>query len=137
MASTLLAPVFMQAFLSFGLMFWMLLARSKAAKPSPELVQKSAIDSKVWPEKAQQIANNYSNQFEMPVLFYAVIAFAILLGKESNLLVWLAWLFVATRIVHSLLHTGPNIVMHRFYAFLGGVFCLIIMWGKLAVDLYM
>ncbi len=136
MATDLLIPVLGQVALSFFLMFWTALARAKAMQGDRDLLQRGAIDASVWPDKARQIANNYSSQFEMPVLFYAVIVFTILMAAEGLVMTVLAWIFVLSRLLHTLLHTGPNIVMHRFYAFLVGVFSLIGMWGALAFHLF-
>ena len=47
-----------------------------------------------------------------------------------------AWLFLLSRLVHSYIHTGRNILIDRFYAFLGSVFSLMIMWIWFAVRLF-
>ena len=37
-----------------------------------------------WPEEAEKRANNQRNQFELPVLFYAVVAFALIVGAPIS-----------------------------------------------------
>ena len=70
-----------------------------------------------WPDDAAKRAANYRNQFELPVLFYAVVAFALITKGADTLMIVLAWLFVLTRIVHAAIHIGPNKVRWRSPAF--------------------
>ena len=85
----------------------------------------------VWPEDAAKRAANYSNQFELPVLFYAVVAFALIAKGADLLMLVLAWLFVLTRIVHAAIHVGPNKVRWRSPVFALGFVIVAIMWIKL------
>jgi hypothetical protein len=86
-----------------------------------------------WDEPAQKLAASFSNQFELPVLFYVVCAFALITRMVDAWMLGLAVLFVASRIVHAAIHIGPNIVRWRFAAFLFGVVMLTGMWALLAV----
>jgi len=80
-------------------------------------------------------ADNFRNLFELPVLFYAAILI-IYAGKfAAPLYVVLAWLFVGSRLVHSIIHCTSNRVRHRFYAYLVGFVALVAMWVLLALDL--
>lgn len=132
----LLMPVFVQVALTFFLLFWMGAARNADIKANPALLQKSANDLSVWQGRTRQIGACLRNQFEMPILFYAVIAFALLTAAESLLMVILAWAFVLSRLVHAVIHTGANQVMPRFIAFIMGVLALMVMWGLVAWNLY-
>ncbi|KAA1164782.1 MULTISPECIES: MAPEG family protein [Pseudoalteromonas] len=71
---------------------------------------------------------NFSNQFEIPVLFYAGCLLALQLNSASTLVAILACLFVATRIVHSVIHLGKNNVRARFNVFLLGCICVFSIW---------
>ncbi|MBH0025839.1 MAPEG family protein [Pseudoalteromonas sp. SWN29] len=71
---------------------------------------------------------NFSNQFEIPVLFYAGCLLALQLNSASTLVAILACLFVATRIVHSVIHLGENNVRARFNVFLLGCVCVFSIW---------
>jgi hypothetical protein len=94
---------------------------------SPDL----AMGRAVWPDDATKRAANFRNQFELPVLFYAVVAFALLTkGADFPMLV-LAWSFVLTRVVHAAIHVGPNKVRWRTPAYALGFLILVIMWIKL------
>lgn len=93
-------------------------------------------DQSAWPVKARLISNSVTSQFELPVLFYAGTLFAFILGGVDLIVAGLAWIFVATRFIHAMIHTTHNIVMQRFGAFLAGFIALIIMWAYLAVHAF-
>jgi hypothetical protein len=80
-------------------------------------------------------ADNFRNLFELPVLFYLALVVADRLDRIDAVSVGLAWLFVALRVAHSLIHVTYNKVMHRFFAYLSGGFALWLLWIHLAVGL--
>jgi len=130
----LLYPVFVQVLLTFVVLFMMGFARNRAittAKSKPNM-REVALGGYQWPDQATKVANNFSNQFELPVLFYAAIAFAMILKQRDMVMLVLAWAFVATRVLHTFLHVGANIVQRRFLAYLAGAACLMALWGVLA-----
>lgn len=92
-----------------------------------------ALDSGAWPDDVRKIVNNMNNQFETPTLFYALVLLALATGGAGWTLAVLAWGYVATRVVHSAIHTGSNRVLPRFRVFLAGLGMLIGMAVVLAV----
>ncbi|GAU84427.1 MAPEG family protein [Bosea sp. BIWAKO-01] len=86
-----------------------------------------AVSTERYPERARLAAANYANQFETPVLFFALIMLAMEVGATGTVIVALAWAFVLTRIVHALIHTGSNRVPARAAVFALGVVCLFCM----------
>lgn len=123
-----LLPLFVQVALTFALLFWMANARIGAIKSKTTKMADVALGQSNWPAKVQQIGNSYHSQFQIPVLFYVLVALAILSKTADLLFVVMAWLFVITRLVHAYIHTGTNYVPHRFKAFAAGVFILLAMW---------
>jgi hypothetical protein len=77
------------------------------------------------------VSNAYHNLLQMPVLFYAVVAFAMHTNGDDALMILLAWIYVAFRLAQALIHTTYNTIIHRFLAFLGSVIVLGAMWVKL------
>ncbi|WP_024611133.1 MAPEG family protein [Pseudoalteromonas sp. TB64] len=71
---------------------------------------------------------NFSNQFEIPVLFFAGCLLALQLNSASTLVAILACLFVVSRIVHSVIHLGGNNIRARFNVFLLGCICVFALW---------
>jgi len=75
-----------------------------------------------------QAADNFRNLFEVPVLFYALVAAAIGTGVVPPWLVIGAWVFVALRVAHSWIQCTDNKVMHRFRAFIAGFLVVVALW---------
>ena len=80
-------------------------------------------------------ADNFNNQFQLPVLFYVAVLVAQATGQGTALFVQLAWAFVATRLVHALIQWTYNRVVHRFAVYAIGALILWWMWGLLALGL--
>lgn len=95
-----------------------------------------AVSTERYPEPARLAAANYANQFEAPVLFFALIMIAMEVGAVGTLMAVLAWLFVLSRVVHTFIHIGPNQLHTRAIVFSVGIACLVCMWiGILATML--
>ena len=75
-----------------------------------------------------QVADNFRNLFEVPVLFYALAAIALATGHVPDWLVTCAWVFFVLRVVHSFIHCTYNKVYHRLAVFLASFVLLIVMW---------
>jgi hypothetical protein len=86
------------------------------------------------PADMLQAMRNYSNLFEVPVLFYIAGTLAITLRIESVSIILLGWIFVIARAVHSWIHLTYNNVIHRMQAFMAGNVCLILMWILLVLN---
>lgn len=126
----ILYPVFALVLLTFLFVVWMArermgaLKRGEIARPDPGIRPD-------WPGRAGKVSNAYLNLVELPVLFYAVVAFAMIAKGDDTMMVLLAWLFVAFRYAQAFIHATYNKILHRFLAFLGGILVLAAMWIKL------
>ena len=80
-------------------------------------------------------ADNFRNLFEVPVLFYLATVVACLIQAVDMTAVVIAWVFVALRYAHSVIHVTYNRVRHRFTVYVLGCLALWLLWGKLAIDL--
>lgn len=85
----------------------------------------TALDNDAWPEDVRKVANNMRNQFQVPVLFYVLVLVLFVRGSADVLALVVAWLFVASRVVHSYIHIGSNYVPNRTRAFKLSVLCVI------------
>jgi hypothetical protein len=75
------------------------------------------------------IANrNYMNLLELPMLFYVVCIVLYVTDGASRLAVFVAWTYVALRVVHSLIHLSYNHVLHRLSAFTLSNVALVSLW---------
>ena len=80
-------------------------------------------------------AQNLANLFEMPVLYFALVPILLQTGSANRLQVTLAWIFVALRLLHSLIHIGPNTIRTRFRIYLASCITLAAMWLGFLADL--
>jgi hypothetical protein len=123
-----LLPVFLHVLLVFILLFWMGKERRGALVSRDVQMRDIALDEPNWPKKATQLGNCLKNQFEFPVLFYAVVALALPLRLADFLFVLLSWVFVVTRYVHAGIFVTSNDVKTRSLVFFAGVLALLAMW---------
>ncbi|HET9046725.1 MAG TPA: MAPEG family protein [Casimicrobiaceae bacterium] len=80
-------------------------------------------------------ADNFRNLFETPLLFVAAVLTIYAAPLTSVPYVVLAWLYVVTRVVHSIIHCTYNKVMHRLQAFVASLVVVWVMWAMLAYEL--
>ena len=88
-----------------------------------------------WPKGATQFANCYRNQFELPVLFYVLIALALPLRHADLFIVLMSWVFVVTRFVHAGIFVSSNNLGRRSTIWLAGVLVLLAMWIYFALKM--
>ena len=123
-----LLPVFLHVLLVFILLFWMGKERRGALVARDMQMKDIALDEPNWPKQATQLANCLKNQFEFPVLFYAVVALALPLRLADLMFVMLSWVFVVARYVHAGIFVTSNNVKTRSLAFFASVLVLLAMW---------
>ena len=133
--SIALICVFLQVVLTFWAIVRMGTVRVASHKAKEVSMGDIALDTRGYPKSVQQIQNNVTNQFETPVLFYAVIAIAAATDSANWALVVGAVIYVVSRYVHHAIHVGSNHVRKRFNAFLVGVIGLLISWIGLGAGL--
>jgi hypothetical protein len=99
--------------------------KAKALKAGEVNRSETALNNRVWPEYVVKISNNIANQFETPVLFYALCLVLYSINAAGMVALVLAWLFVLSRFAHAYVHIGSNYVPMRLRLFLFGCFVLI------------
>lgn len=87
------------------------------------------------PSESLFVRNALENQFELPVLFYAVCLALQASGAVDALTLSLAWLFAVSRYAHTFIHVTSNRIRHRQPAFVVGFLAVIALWVLLAVNL--
>jgi hypothetical protein len=96
-----------------------------------------AVDRSAYPLRARLLSNNFDNQFQLPVLFYAAAILALLIGPIGWAEAVLAWAFVALRYVHAFIHVTTNHVLSRFAAYAAGLAVLALFWLWLVIRILM
>jgi hypothetical protein len=123
-----LLPVFVLVLLTLILALWMGYERNRVVYSREVKIKDIALTKENWPEQAKKVSNAYHNQYELPVLFYVLTAFALVTKKADLIFLVLSWVFVISRLVHAYIHTTSNRVPRRFFAYLVGLVVLTIMW---------
>jgi hypothetical protein len=130
-----LLPVFVLIGLAFALLLWMAGARREALVGGQTKIRDIALGQANWPTRATQIGNCYRNQFELPLLFYLLIALALPLRHADLVIVVLSWVFVVTRFAHAGIFVNSNDLGRRSMAWFAGVLVLLAMWIYFALKI--
>ena len=123
-----LLPLFVEVALTFVLLFWMAYGRTRAIRVGEIKMRDIAMREPNWPPGITQVGNAYHNQLELPVLFYVLTILSLVTRHADLLFVVLAWIFVASRVVHAYIHVTDNNVNRRGPMFGLGALVLTIMW---------
>jgi hypothetical protein len=130
-----LLPVLVLVGLTFALLLWMASARTRALTGHEVKLKEIALGQPNWPARATQIGNCFKNQFELPVLFYALIALALPIRHADLVIVMLSWVFVVSRFAHAGIFVSSNNVQQRSLAWFAGVLVLLAMWVYFALKI--
>lgn len=83
------------------------------------------------PDDVRLPNRNFMNLLETPVLFYVACLTVYVIGKVDVWSVGLAWLYVALRVAHSLVHLTYNNVFHRLRTFGASIVVLLALWIRI------
>lgn len=89
------------------------------------------------PGELRVISRHMINLLETPPLLYLGAIIAFVTGQAGSVLITLAWVYVALRLVHTAVHLGSNVVVWRFRVFVLSImvlaaFYLVLAWRILA-----
>jgi hypothetical protein len=87
--------------------------------------------SNPWAAFEPRISANLSNQFEWPLFFYAACLVLLELHAVDRLQLWLAWMFVAGRVLHSHVQVLTKNVRLRGMVFTINFAAVLAMWLRL------
>jgi hypothetical protein len=129
--SPILAPVVALIAWTLIVMFWMVIARAGEFKRLginfdniPAGSRGADLEGRAEP-RAQWKSHNYTHLVEQPTLFYAIALALAVMGWGGGYNLWLAWGYVAFRIIHSLIQATVNIVKWRLLFFVLATLCLL------------
>ncbi|MDG1206258.1 MAG: MAPEG family protein [Pseudomonadales bacterium] len=137
-ASPILLPIIALVLWTLIMQGWMLLARIPAMtslKIDISEAERTADLAAKLPKQVMWKADNYNHLMEQPTIFYAAALALALAGLGTDLNVILAWVYVGSRVVHSIVHSTTNNVPIRFGLFVIGTLTLLVMAVNGAVAL--
>ena len=82
-----------------------------------------------------QAEQHFTNLYETPVLFYAVVILIYVTNMTTLLTLIMAWIYVATRLVHAYVHMGQNRILLRRNVFLTSIAILAVLWSYVFIRL--
>jgi hypothetical protein len=124
----ILAPLFVQVLLTFATMLGMMYFRTSSLQRGETRPEMIANREPNWPPDATRFGNAFSNQFELPVLFYVLTILAMETKHADLMFVLLAWVFVTLRVLQALTHVTTNNVRVRGGFYGASAIVLLIMW---------
>ncbi len=80
------------------------------------------------PENLIVIGRHFDNQFQVPLLFLVTCLSTHIFDATNSSAIWLAWLFIASRMIHSFVHLISNNVIRRAISYFVGILCVLGMW---------
>ena len=125
-------PVIAHVALVFALYFLLSMRRMgavKSGRASPDQFRENRNE----PAESVTVKNAIANQFELPVLFYAVSILLYLVDADNPATVAGGWLFVALRYAHAYVHVTSNRLRYRRPLFIAGFAVLALLWIWLGV----
>lgn len=128
---SLLFPMLAQIGWTFFLYAWLTAARTRAVRSGE--VEYSAFAHGEEPPHLARITRNLANQFELPVIFYALVVLLVATKNVTPLDLIAAWVFVAGRVVHTLVQTLTDNVPLRGQVFLINFAAGIVLVGHVAL----
>jgi hypothetical protein len=123
-----LLPVFVLVGLTFALLFGMVTTRMRTLRGGQVRAAAIAAGEQRWPAGTAEAGDCFRNQFELPVLFYALIALALPLRHADLVIVLLSWVFVVARFAHAGIFVTSNNLQQRGMAWFAGALVLFAMW---------
>jgi len=131
----ILLPLFVEVFLTFGLLFWLAKLRADDMKSGRAQLSQFKYGENVGSDRTRQVSGCFHNQFETPTLFYVVVILAMVTKKADLPFVVLAWIYVLLRVAHALAYTGSNNIRIRSPIFGVGLLILLIIWVLFAFQI--
>jgi hypothetical protein len=123
-----LLPLFLEVILTFVLLFWLAPLRGRDFSSGVARPENVALREPNWSQRSLQVSYSYSNQFELPVLFYVLTILAWVTRHADLIFVLLAWIFVIFRYLQAYVHVTSNHVRLRGAFFGVSAIVLAVMW---------
>ena len=128
---SLLWPMLAQIGWTFLLYIWLTIARQRAVKAGE--VKYGDFARHQEPHHVARIAYNLSNQFELPGIFYAAVVLLLATDNVTGIDLIAAWVFVAGRVLHTLVQCLTDNVPLRGQVFVINFAGAAVLVGHLAL----
>jgi len=126
----ILTPVFVLVIWTLVMLGWLAVTRipyMAKQNMASDAGERTAELGAMLPKEIQWKADNYNHLLEQPTAFYATSIASAMIGLGDGLNLYLAWAYVVSRVIHSIVQSTTNHVLTRFSIFLLGSLCLLVM----------
>jgi hypothetical protein len=130
--TSILWPMLAHIGLVFLLYAWITVARAQAVKRG-EVKSSAFVLGREEPLPVARITRNLTNQFELPVIFYALVVLLIAVDRVTVFDVAAAWVFVVGRVFHTLVQTLTDNVALRGNVFVINFLAVVALAGHVAL----
>ncbi len=128
--SSLILPLFTHVLLCTVLYAFLTVARAPAVWGVGQRKDGSNPFSNIQPK----ISANLSNQFEWPLFFYIAIVLLIATGEPiDSVQIYLAWVFVVGRVLHSIVQIFTDNIRLRGMVFTINFAAVLAMWALILI----
>lgn len=121
--NALLGPVITLVAWTLVMLVWMASARLPQLKG--KAIPDGARGTDLPPGPHNWPGHNYEHLLEQPTIFYAIVLALVAMGDQFEFNLYLAWGYVALRIVHSIWQATVNSIKIRFPLFALSTLCLV------------
>ena len=131
-ASAILWPMLAHIGLVFFLYAWLTFARTMAVRRG-ETEYACFLLGREEPLHIARITRNLANQFELPVIFYALVIVLLVFNRETWVDMAAAWVFFAGRVIHTLVQTLTDNVVLRGRVFMINFLAVVVLAAHVAL----
>ena len=128
METSILEPVVVLVAWTLIILVWMMSTRLPYLTKNdilPQELQNASDVAVKLPARIRRVSDNYNHLHEQPTLFYALAIGLAVMGTVESTQILLAWVYVGSRVIHSVIQCTYNSVTHRFLFFLVGTVALL------------
>jgi hypothetical protein len=136
MSSSILQPVVVLVLWSLVMWAWLYATRIPAMRKAEVALDPSLTSADLaarLPPQVRWKADNYNHLMEQPTIFYATALALAVMGQGEGLNAALAWVYVALRVVHSLVQATANVIMLRWALFMASSVVLLVLAVRAAM----
>ena len=128
-------PILPVVFLNFTVTIHMRFMAQKAIKSREVSYRWFRVYEGTAPEYMLMARDHYKGFFEIPILFYLLCVILYVTDSVNSIDIWIAWLFVLMKFIHSYIRMTSNYVPHRAYSFYICFFILFCGWVNLTIKI--
>lgn len=139
MNSPILQPVMVLVLWSMVMWAWLYATRIPAMRAARTRLDANLPREQITgnlPPRVRWKADNYNHLMEQPTIFYATAFVLAFVGAAEGLNLWLAWAYVALRVVHSLWQATSHVIIVRFSIFMVASLVLLALAVRAAVAVF-